>query len=92
MRFGLLGPVLVERDGSLVEIKAAMPRTVLAVLLLDANSVVSVEVLVDILWGGSPPVSATASLHNHVMRLRRLLGDEGGARIRAVAPGFQIDV
>jgi DNA-binding SARP family transcriptional activator len=92
MHFGLLGTVAVERDGAVCDIKPAMPRTVLAVLLLNANTVVSADSLVEALWGERPPASATASLHNHVMRLRRLLGDEGGSRIRAVAPGYLIQV
>ena len=51
-------------------------------LLLDANTVVPVDRLIDAMWGGRPPASATASLHNHVMRLRRLLG---GCRDRPAA-------
>jgi DNA-binding SARP family transcriptional activator/tetratricopeptide (TPR) repeat protein len=92
MRFGLLGPVMVERDGALSDVKSAMPRTVLAVLLLNANTVVSAEQLIEAVWDENPPASATASLHNHVMRLRRFLGDEGGGRIRSVAPGYVLDV
>jgi DNA-binding SARP family transcriptional activator/tetratricopeptide (TPR) repeat protein len=92
MRFGLLGPVLVGREGSRSDLKSAMPRTVLAVLLLNANAVVSAEQLIEAVWGEHPPASATASLHNHVMRLRRFLGDQGGGRIRSVAPGYVIDV
>jgi DNA-binding SARP family transcriptional activator/tetratricopeptide (TPR) repeat protein len=92
MRFGLLGTVTVQRDGALVEMNSAMPRTILAVLLLNANTIVPVEALIDALWADGPPVSMTASLQNHVMRLRRLLGDEDGARIRAVAPGYLIRV
>ncbi|HEV2639726.1 MAG TPA: BTAD domain-containing putative transcriptional regulator [Actinocrinis sp.] len=92
MRFGLLGTVVVERDGALVEMNSAMPRTVLAALLLHANTIVPVQTLIEVLWGGEPPASVTASLQNHVMRLRRLLGEEGGARIRAVAPGYLIEV
>ena len=92
MRFGLLGPVVVANEDVNVEVTSTMPRTVLAVLLLNADSVVSIDQLVEVLWGDGAPASATASLHNHVMRLRRLLGDEGGARIRAVAPGYLIHV
>lgn len=59
-------------------------------MLLEPGRVVSVEVLKDALWGGAPPVSARASLHNHVTRLRRLLDDP--ERLRAVPPGYVLRV
>ena len=65
-------------------------RTLLAALLLEAGRVVSVESLKDALWGGAPPASAQASLHNHVARLRRLLDDP--ERLRAVPPGYVLRV
>ncbi|MEU6279443.1 BTAD domain-containing putative transcriptional regulator [Streptomyces sp. NPDC047028] len=65
-------------------------RALLAALLLEAGRVVSVESLKDALWGGAPPASAQASLHNHVTRLRRLLDDP--ERLRAVAPGYLLRV
>ncbi|GHI05962.1 transcriptional regulator [Streptomyces cellostaticus] len=65
-------------------------RALLAALLLEAGRVVSVESLKDALWGGAPPVSAQASLHNHVTRLRRLLDDP--ERLRAVSPGYLLRV
>ncbi|CAL9478206.1 BTAD domain-containing putative transcriptional regulator [Streptomyces sp. enrichment culture] len=65
-------------------------RTLLAVLLLDAGRVVSVEALKEALWGGAPPVSALPSLHNHVARLRRLLDDPG--RLLTVPTGYVLRV
>ncbi|MGW3206215.1 BTAD domain-containing putative transcriptional regulator [Streptomyces sp. NPDC001135] len=65
-------------------------RVLLAALLLEPGRVVSVESLKDALWGGAPPVSAQASLHNHVTRLRRLLDDPD--RLRAVPPGYLLRV
>ncbi|MFG2607561.1 BTAD domain-containing putative transcriptional regulator [Streptomyces sp. NPDC048514] len=65
-------------------------RALLAALLLEPGRVVSVESLKDALWGGMPPVSAQASLHNHVTRLRRLLDDPD--RLRAVPPGYLLRV
>ncbi|WP_250402323.1 AfsR/SARP family transcriptional regulator [Streptomyces cellostaticus] len=65
-------------------------RALLVTLLLEAGRVVSTESLKDALWGGAPPVSARASLHNHVTRLRRLLDDPG--RLRTVPPGYQLRV
>ncbi|MFI2436543.1 BTAD domain-containing putative transcriptional regulator [Streptomyces sp. NPDC018693] len=65
-------------------------RTLLAALLLEAGRVVPVESLLEVLWGGAPPASARASLHNHVTRLRRLLDDP--ERLRAVPPGYLLRV
>ncbi|WP_411158580.1 BTAD domain-containing putative transcriptional regulator [Streptomyces sp. TRM68416] len=65
-------------------------RVLLAALLLESGRVVSVDSLKDALWGGAPPTSAQASLHNHVTRLRRLLDDP--ERLRAVPPGYQLRV
>ncbi|MET9830138.1 BTAD domain-containing putative transcriptional regulator [Streptomyces sp. NPDC006385] len=65
-------------------------RALLAALLLEGGRVVSVESLTDALWGGAPPASARASLHNHVARLRRLLDDP--ERLRAVPPGYVLRV
>ena len=92
LRFGLLGTtVLYGPDGDLVQpIGGTKVRVLLAALLLEPGRVVSVDALKDALWGGSPPASAHASLHNHVTRLRRLLDHPD--RLRAVPPGYQLRV
>ncbi|MBK3580778.1 winged helix-turn-helix domain-containing protein, partial [Streptomyces sp. MBT65] len=84
LRFGLLGTtVLYGRDGDGVQpVGSPKVRALLAALLLEPGRVVSVDALKDALWGGAPPASAHASLHNHVTRLRRLLDDP--ERLRAV--------
>ncbi|MCD7443640.1 tetratricopeptide repeat protein [Streptomyces lincolnensis] len=71
-------------------VRSPKARALLAALLLEAGRTVSVESLKDALWGGAPPASAQASLHNHVTRLRRLLDDSG--RLRAVPPGYLLRV
>ncbi|MFJ9869483.1 BTAD domain-containing putative transcriptional regulator [Streptomyces sp. NPDC101165] len=89
---GVLGtPETPDAPDNLVRaIGSPKVRALLAALLLEAGRVVSVESLKDALWGGAPPVSAQASLHNHVTRLRRLLDDP--ERLRAVAPGYLLRV
>ncbi|WP_453074898.1 BTAD domain-containing putative transcriptional regulator [Streptomyces olindensis] len=77
-------------DGAARAIGSPKTRVLLAALLLDAGRVVSVESLKDALWGGAPPVSAQASLHNHVARLRRLLDDP--ERLRTVPSGYVLRV
>ncbi|MFJ9379419.1 BTAD domain-containing putative transcriptional regulator [Streptomyces sp. NPDC101455] len=93
LRFGLLGtPALFDPadDDAAHPIGSPKVRVLLAALLLEPGRVVSVEALKDALWGGSPPASAHASLHNHVTRLRRLLDDP--ERLRAVPPGYVLRV
>ncbi|WP_030942536.1 AfsR/SARP family transcriptional regulator [Streptomyces sp. NRRL S-646] len=106
LRFGLLGPPVLydvhgeagdfgdgtdaSGDADVKAIGSPKVRTLLAALLLEAGRVVSVESLKDALWGGAPPASAQASLHNHVARLRRLLDDP--ERLRAVPPGYLLRV
>ncbi|MFD3307842.1 BTAD domain-containing putative transcriptional regulator [Streptomyces sp. NPDC058694] len=91
MRFGLLGPTVVyDADGVPRPLSSAKGRVLLTALLLEPGRVVSVEVLKDALWGGTPPASAHASLQNHVTRLRRLLDDPD--RLRSVPPGYQLRI
>lgn len=90
LRFGLLGPPVLYDAGRTRVVGSPKVRTLLAALLLEAGRTVSVDSLKDALWGGAPPASAHASLHNHVTRLRRLLDDP--ERLRAVPPGYLLRV
>ncbi|MEU6365440.1 BTAD domain-containing putative transcriptional regulator [Streptomyces sp. NPDC046931] len=93
LRFGLLGPpVMYDIDGESRPIGSGKMRALLVALLLEPGRVVSVDALKDALWGGAPPASAQASLQNHVTRLRRLLGEDGPERLRAVPPGYLLRV
>src|SRR5215831_12048391 len=92
MEFGLLGPLMVRRDGAAVAVPAGKPRTLLAALLLKAGRVVPVDELTEALWGTDPPVSARATLQSYVMRLRKTLGDAGPARVITQPGGYQINV
>ena len=87
--FGLLGPVDIRLDGVASPLPSARTRALLAALLCQANRVVSVDGLVDAVWGADPPDGAVTTLRSHVMRLRRCLGPEAG-RLETVAPGYRI--
>ena len=67
---------------------ASKRRAVVAALLLHPNRVVSAEQLIDLVWGDDPPAAALGSLQNHVLRLRRELGD----RLVTRAPGYLVRV
>ena len=61
-------------------------RALLGVLLLNAGDVVSVERLIDGVWGEAPPASAKHMVHEYVSRLRQALGD--ASRIATRVPGY----
>jgi len=96
MRFGILGPLqVIDDDGHELALGGRMPRTVLAILLLRANEVVSSDRLVEELWAGAPPASAAKGLHVHVSRLRRALAaspDLGGERLVTAAGGYLLRI
>ena len=87
LRFRVLGPLEVERDGSPVEIGGQRQRKVLSSLLLASNHLITVDALVDHVWGESPPATATTSLHNAISQLRKALGEDS---IETLATGYRL--
>ncbi len=75
MEFRLLGPVEVVKDGNLQAIVAGRQEIVLALLLLEANHVVSIDRLIDALWGDRPPRTSKSQVQITVSTLRQFLGD-----------------
>jgi DNA-binding SARP family transcriptional activator len=71
VKFGILGPLEVWHAGRSVPIEGAKERALLAFLLLHAGEPVSVDRLIDELWGDSPPASARKSVQVRVAGLRR---------------------
>src|SRR5262250_3332713 len=71
--FGILGPLEVRRSGRAVPLGGPRQRAVLALLLLEANRVVSFDRLAEDVWGGHPPQGSVTTLHSYVFRLRRAL-------------------
>jgi DNA-binding SARP family transcriptional activator/Flp pilus assembly protein TadD len=70
----LLGDVEVRVDGRLVELGHARQRCVLVVLVVEANRVVSVDALVERVWGDRAPQRARETLYSYLSRLRQALG------------------
>ena len=89
MDFRILGPLEVSDGGTLIPLGGRRQRTVLAVLLVNANQTVSTDRLIDDVWGDGPPETARRSLQAYVSRLRGLVGDE---TVTAVAPGYMLRI
>ena len=73
----MLGPIEVIWSGDQVNVGGSRQRKLLAMLVLNANRVVSVEQLVDELWH-TPPRSVRQQIHNAVAGLRSALADAAG--------------
>lgn len=74
MEIRILGPISIEPIGTVSTRLAPKPRKILALLLLNANKIVSTASLMTELWGETPPKSATTTLQTYVLHLRKALG------------------
>jgi len=93
LEFGVLGPVQLLVDGRPAALGGSGVRSLLALLVLDANQVVSFDRIVDALWGDEPPETARTIVHGYVSKLRRILAKSGGnASIRTQPPGYVLQV
>ncbi|GHH41450.1 BTAD domain-containing putative transcriptional regulator [Lentzea cavernae] len=90
MKFGVLGPVLV--DG--VEVAAPRQRALLAMLVLDAGRIVGHDQLIGGLYA-RPPAGAANALQSQVSRLRRAVAgvvvEHHPAGYRLVAEPSEVD-
>ena len=89
VEFRLLGPLEVERDGEVLAVGGRRQRALLALLLLQPNTVVPRDRLIDALWAENPPETAANALQVAVHALRKLLGPD---RIVTHGPGYLLRV
>ena len=87
MQVRILGPLEVWDDGRVVELGAGRQRALLALLALSSREVVATDRLIEELWGGSPPPTASKALQNLVSQLRRTLGTDA---IATRSPGYRL--
>ena len=89
LEFRLLGPLEATRDGQPLALGGLRQRALLAVLLLNANRVVSTDRLIDELWGDSPPSNPRHTIQVFVSRLRKVLGRD---TIVSRGPGYMVEI
>ena len=88
LAFRVLGPLEATVDGQQVRLTGRRERALLGVLLLNAGKVVSIEQLIDGVWGGPAPRSARHMVYEYVLRVRVALGD--ATLISTRAPGYMV--
>ncbi len=87
LRVGVLGPLRLVVDDSVVDVPGERRRALLALLALADGRAVGTDRLVDALWPDDPPGDAIQALYNHVSRLRRHLGPRAD-RLRRQGAGY----
>ncbi|MDH2412700.1 BTAD domain-containing putative transcriptional regulator [Nocardioides sp. CER19] len=97
MEVGVLGPVEARLGDQPLELGTPKQRAVLAALALERGRPVSVDTIVDLLWGQRPPPGVTGTLQAYVSGLRRVLEPRRERRAPAtvlvtVAPGYALRV
>jgi DNA-binding SARP family transcriptional activator len=90
LEFRILGPLEVVGSAGEVQLGGPKQRATLAILLLNANRVVSIDALADQLYAGRPPVTAATQVHRQISELRKTLGEDAGIETRS--PGYAIRV
>ena len=89
VEFRILGPLELVEDGRPVDVGGAKQRTLLAVLPLHRNRLVSTDELIDALWGERPPETAQKALQVYVSQLRKTLGKD---RVLTRPRGYELVV
>lgn len=94
LQIGVLGSLVAHVDDARVDLGGHKQRTVLAALALARGRVVSLDALIDDLWGDEPPPAATSTLQGYVSHLRKALEPSRAAADRRVlvteAPGYAL--
>src|SRR2546428_354664 len=75
--FRILGPLEVVGPQGPLPLSGPKQRALLGLLLIHAGEVLSTDQIVDVLWDGNPPKTATTSLWNLITQLRKVLPADG---------------
>ncbi|GAA5608999.1 SARP family transcriptional regulator [Streptomyces platensis] len=97
MEFKVLGPIQVANERLAYTPSAPKVKQVLALLVMRANQIVTLESIIDELWGDHAPRTAVTTAQTYIYQLRKdfvvELGEECGERIIVTArPGYVLSV
>jgi DNA-binding SARP family transcriptional activator len=93
----LLGSVEIWAESGWLAAGSPRQRLVLAALAVDAGRTVSVDTLVDRVWGPEPPPNVRRTVHSYIARARRSLermpaGAGGPVRVVNAGGGYRLDI
>jgi DNA-binding SARP family transcriptional activator/class 3 adenylate cyclase len=89
----ILGPLEIRAGQSRLTYQGERRGALLAILLLNANRVVSIDQLIDELWGDEPPASGAKAVQVRISQLRKTFADAGiGELITTRPPGYVVEL
>jgi DNA-binding SARP family transcriptional activator len=88
LEFRILGPLEVVGERGPIRLGGTRQRATLAILLLNANRVVSVDRIVEDLYATAAPVTALKQVQRQISELRKALGST--SEIETRSPGYMI--
>lgn len=91
MDYRILGPLEAVNGERSLPLGGARQRSVLALLLLHGNEALTRDVIVDELWGESPPQTAAKVLQNCISALRKELPG-GTETLRTVGTSYSLRI
>ena len=90
VRVLVLGPLAVEHNGRPLHVAGTHRRRLLAYLASRVGQAVSVDAIVDALWGDDPPPTAARTIQSHVARLRGSFACVDRELIETTASGYRL--
>ncbi|MGD0704489.1 MAG: BTAD domain-containing putative transcriptional regulator [Trebonia sp.] len=91
VRFAVLGAVRAWRGEAELDLGHPKQRAVLAALLMREGAQVTLEELIDGLWGDEAPASSAKVIRSYIYQLRLVLGRDGTGHIRSAGGGYVLD-
>jgi len=91
VRFAVLGPVRAWRDEAELDLGQPKQRAVLAALLVREGAQVTLEELIDGVWGDEAPATAAKVIRSYIYQLRLVLGRDRTGHIRSAGGGYVLE-
>ncbi|MGY0231433.1 BTAD domain-containing putative transcriptional regulator [Longispora urticae] len=92
VNFLVLGALEVRRGPTRIPLGGRGQELLVGALALHAGRVLSVDELVEVLWGATPPRTAVGQVRDRVRRLRVLFGADGAGYLVTRQAGYCLDV
>jgi SARP family transcriptional regulator, regulator of embCAB operon len=90
MRIDVLGELRLLDDCGAVRTFGGRAEEMLRLLVTEQDRAVTVQTIINVLWGDHPPRSAMANIHTYASRIRAALSGTGGQTLVHGSAGYRL--